>query len=147
MGRFAFARKALTATAATVLTVAGFSGTASASNGLIYNNNLRQCISVPSQAGVGSPVIVGNCNTYEANWSWGSLGLVQNNKTGLCIELPNGGGYAFLQQCGGTYQYLDFAPSTGLIGVHSDNRRLLGVDSSWRVQSAGYGAPNQYWSW
>jgi ricin-type beta-trefoil lectin protein len=143
---FTFARKALTVAGASAMLIAGLAGQASAANGLVGNHGL--CLSVPTNAAMGSPVILNTCNAYEAQWHWGSLGLVQNDKTGLCLEVPNGGGYASLQTCGrNAYQYLDFAPSTGLIGVHSDNRRLLGADGNNYVQSANYGAPNQYWNW
>jgi hypothetical protein len=127
---------------------AGLAAPAEAAGGLIYNQGTGQCMAVlPNQTGVGAPVVQGSCNSYEAQWQWGSLGLLQNTKAGLCLEVPNGGGYAYLQRCGGTYQYMDLAPSTGLIGVHSDNRRLLGVDGTGRVLATTYPGPNLYWSW
>src|SRR5882757_6390107 len=140
-----FTRKALLVGAAAAALTAGLAAPASASNGLIYNNGTGQCISVlPNQLGVGAPVVQGNCNTYEATWDWGSLGLLQNRKSGLCLEVPNGGGYAYLQRCGGPYQNMDLVPSTGLIGVHNDNRRLLGIDGTGRVLATTYPGPNLY---
>ena len=141
-------RKALFVVAATAALTAGLAVPASASNGLIYNENTGQCMSVlPNQLGIGAPVVQGNCNTYEAAWDWGSLGLLENRKSGLCLEVPNGGGYAYLQRCGGPYQNMDLAASTGLIGVHNDNRRLLGIDGTGRVLSTTYPGPNLYWEW
>jgi hypothetical protein len=143
-----FTGKALLTVGAAAVLGLGLAAPAQAANGLIYNTGTRQCMAVdPNRLYVGAPVVQASCNTYEAQWDWGSLGLLSNRRAGLCLEVPNGGGYAYLQRCGGPYQEMDLTPSTGLIGVRHDNRRMLGIDGSGRVLSSIYGASNQYWSW
>jgi len=145
---FTFTRKALLVAGAAVALGLGLAAPAQASNGLIYNTGTGKCMAVdPNQLWAGAPVIGGNCNSYEAYWDWGSLGLLENRRAGLCLEVPTGGGYAYLAQCGSYRQNMDLAPSTGLIGVHNDNSRLLGMDWSGRVLSETYPNPNLNWNW
>lgn len=100
---FTFTRKALLVAGAMLALGAGLVAPAEASNGLIYNIGTGKCMAVdPNQLWAGAPVIEGNCNGYEAYWDWGAPGLLENRKAGLCLEVPNGGGYAYVQRCGAT---------------------------------------------
>lgn len=140
-------RKSLMVAVTTVTFLLTIVAPASAAS-LIGNQGNGLCLSTAGNY-VGAPVIVGSCNAFEAYWSRGPSGLLGHQQSGLCLEVPSAGGYAYLQRCGGTYQYLVFVPSTSLIGIQADGNRMLEVDpQNNRVRSAFHsGSSYQYWRW
>jgi hypothetical protein len=140
-------RKSLMVAVTTVTFLLTLVAPASAAS-LIGNEGNGLCLSTAGNY-AGAPVTVGTCNASEAYWSRSPAGLLGHQLSGLCLEVPSTGGYAYLQRCDGTFQYFQFVRSTGLIGVQADTSRMLEVDPGTnRVRSAHYsGSPYQHWRW
>ncbi|TCO57231.1 hypothetical protein [Actinocrispum wychmicini] len=143
-------RKAFTVTATAVTLVAGLAGTASATDGMtFFNRGTQSCMRVTANSTVGSPVLVGTCGVTESLWQpVGIDGALRNAANGLCLEVPSGGGYAFLQTCGGRMQAMDIDTPGNVFVTNDPDSRLLEADTATgRVRSAEItGEQNQSWA-
>ena len=151
MTTLSLARKALTVATTTMMLAVCLAGQATALDGATFFNRATQsCMTVSPNSTAGSPVLLGACGTAAATWHLvgGPDSRVQNEVNGLCVEVPPGGGYAFLQTCGGTMQSLDITTPGMILVWHDTDSRVLEADvATARVRSAEItGEQNQSWA-